>query len=81
MLGDVDNSGKVNAIDASLVLEHYSKVSTGQSTSLDETQKKSADVNKDGSINAVDASQILSYYAYTATANGDVMTLEEYLQQ
>ncbi len=80
-LGDVDNSGKVNAIDASLVLEHYSKVSTGQSTSLDETQKKSADVNKDGSINAVDASQILSYYAYTATANGDVMTLEEYLQQ
>lgn len=81
VLGDVDNSGKVNAIDASLVLEHYSKVSTGQSTSLDETQKKSADVNKDGSINAVDASQILSYYAYTATANGDVMTLEEYLQQ
>ncbi len=81
LLGDVDNSGKVNAIDASLVLEHYSKVSTGQSTSLDETQKKSADVNKDGSINAVDASQILSYYAYTATANGDVMTLEEYLQQ
>ncbi len=79
-LGDVDNSGSVNAIDASLVLEYYSKVSTGQSTSLDETQKKSADVNKDGSINAVDASQILSYYAYTATANGDVMTLEEYLQ-
>ncbi|WP_294413254.1 dockerin type I domain-containing protein [uncultured Ruminococcus sp.] len=81
ILGDVDNSGKVNAIDASLVLEHYSKVSTGQSTSLDETQKKSADVNKDGRINAVDASEILSYYAYTATANGDVMTLEEYLQQ
>jgi hypothetical protein len=81
LLGDVDNSGKVNAIDASLVLEHYSKVSTGQSTSLDETQKKSADVNKDGRINAVDASQILSYYAYTATSNGDVMTLEEYLQR
>ena len=81
LLGDVDNSGKVNAIDASLVLEHYSKVSTGQSTSFTETQKNSADVNKDGSINAVDASQILSYYAYTATSNGDVMTLEEYLQQ
>ena len=81
VLGDVDNSGKVNAIDASMVLDYYSKISTGQSTSLDETQKKSADVNKDGSINSVDASQILSYYAYTATANGDVMTLEEYLQQ
>ncbi|WP_294413267.1 dockerin type I domain-containing protein [uncultured Ruminococcus sp.] len=81
LLGDVDNSGAVNAIDASLVLDYYSKASTGQSTSLDETQKKSADVNKDGSINAVDASQILSYYAYTATASGDVMTLEEYLQR
>jgi|GEM_PF-6543750 len=81
LLGDVDNSGSVNAIDVSLVLEHYSKVSTGQSTSFTETQKNSADVNKDGSINAVDASQILSYYAYTATSNGDVMTLEEYLQQ
>lgn len=81
VLGDVDNSGKVNAIDASLVLEHYSKVSTGQSTGFDDTQKKAADVDKNGSINAVDASQILSYYAYTATASGDVMTLEEYLQQ
>ena len=81
ILGDVDNSGKVNAIDASVVLDYYSKTSTGQSVSFSETQKKSADVNKDGRINAVDASQILSYYAYTATANGDVMTLEEYLQQ
>ena len=81
ILGDVDNSGSVNAIDASVVLDYYSKTSTGQSVSFSETQKKSADVNKDGSINAVDASQILSYYAYTATSNGDVMTLEEYLQQ
>ena len=78
-LGDVDNNGKVNAIDASLVLEHYSKVSTGQSTSLDETQKKSADVNKDGRINAVDASQILSYYAYKATANGSAEPIETFI--
>ncbi|MCR4638799.1 dockerin type I domain-containing protein [Ruminococcus sp.] len=78
-LGDVDNSGSVNAIDASLVLDYYSKTSTGQSTGFDDTQKKSADVNKDDSINAVDASEILSYYAYTATANGSVMTLEEYI--
>ena len=78
-LGDIDNSGKVNAIDASLVLEHYSKVSTGQSTSLDETQKKSADVNKDGRINAVDASQILSYYAYKATANGSAEPIETFI--
>ena len=81
VLGDVDNSGKVNAIDSSLVLDYYSQASTGQGVQFDDAQKKAADVNSDGSINAVDASQILSYYSYTATANGDVMTLEEYLQR
>ena len=81
LLGDVDNSGKVNAIDSSLVLDYYSQASTGQGVQFDDAQKKAADVNIDGSINAVDASLILSYYSYTATSNGDVMTLEEYLQR
>ena len=81
LLGDVDNSGKVNAIDSSLVLDYYSQASTGQGVQFDDAQKKAADVNSDGSINAVDASLILSYYSYTATSNGDVMTLEEYLQR
>ena len=80
-LGDVDNSGKVNAIDASLVLDDYSKVSIGQNTSFNDIQKSAADVDKNGSINAVDASQILSYYVYTSTANGDVITFEDLIEQ
>ncbi|WP_303838732.1 dockerin type I domain-containing protein [Ruminococcus flavefaciens] len=78
-LGDVDNSGAVNAIDASLVLDYYSRVSTGKSESLDDTQKKAADADKDGSINAVDASLILSYYVYTSTSNGAVEPFETFM--
>ena len=80
-LGDVDNSGAVNAIDASLVLDYYSKASTGQSTSFDDAQKKAADADKNGSINAVDASLILSYYVYTSTANGAVEPFETFVSR
>lgn len=78
-LGDVDNSGAVNAIDASLVLDYYSRASTGQSESFDDAQKKAADADKNGSINAVDASLILSYYVYTSTANGTVEPFETFI--
>ena len=78
-LGDVDNSGAVNAIDASMVLDCYCRASTGKSESLDNIQKKAADVNKDGSINATDASLILSYYVYTATEKGNIRSLEEFI--
>ena len=80
-IGDIDNSGAINAIDASMVLDYYSKVSIGQSTSFNDTQKSAADVDKNGSINAVDASIILSYYVYTSTAKGDVMTFENFIEQ
>ena len=79
LLGDVDNSGKVNAIDSSLVLDYYSQASTGQGVQFDDAQKKAADVNSDGSINAVDASLILSYYSYTATANGSAEPIETFI--
>ena len=71
----------VRAIDASLVLDYYSKASTGQSESFDDTQKKAADVNKNGSINAVDASLILSYYVYTSTANGEIEPFETFMNR
>lgn len=80
-LGDVDNSGAVNAIDASMVLDYYSRASTGQSTSLDDTQKKAADVDKNGNINAIDASLILSYYVYTSTANGESESFETFINR
>jgi hypothetical protein len=70
-IGDVDDSGTVDAIDASLVLTAYALKATGQQLNLDEVHLNAADVNQDGSADAVDASLILSYYAYTATGGTD----------
>lgn len=81
MLGDVNNDGKINAVDASEVLTYYAMISTNQNGDFNEAQKLAADVNNDGKINAVDASCILSYYAYTSTAKEAIVSLEEYLKK
>lgn len=52
--GDVTGDGKVNAVDAQIVL----KAAVGK-TELSEEQKDAADMNADGKIDAVDAQQIL----------------------
>jgi hypothetical protein len=70
-LGDVDDSGTIDAIDASLVLTAYALKATGQEVNLDEEHLVAADANKDGAADAVDASLILSYYAFTATGGTD----------
>jgi hypothetical protein len=58
-LGDVNNDGHTNAVDASSVLSYYAMISTNKDGGFDDNQKAAADVNHDGSINAVDASCIL----------------------
>ena len=63
-VGDVNRDGAVNAVDASMVLSYYAKISTGADADIIEI---AADVNHDGSINAVDASTILAMYAAEAT--------------
>ena len=63
-VGDVNRDGSVNAVDASMVLSYYAKISTGAEADIIEI---AADVNHDGSINAVDASTILAMYAAEAT--------------
>ena len=78
-LGDVNNDGTINAVDASAVLAYYALISTNQESNDDEAKKLAADVNHDGLINAVDASNILAYYAYVSTASGEIMSIEEYL--
>ena len=80
-LGDVNNDGQINAVDASTVLSYYAMISTNKDGGFDDKQKGTADVNKDGLINAVDASCILSYYAYTSTTKDTTKkTLEEFLK-
>ncbi len=67
MLGDIDGDGKISAADATAALIEYSARSTGQPSTLDARQLKSADVNKDGTIDASDATRILIYYSALST--------------
>lgn len=69
VLGDVDNSGAVNADDASLVLAEYARISTTNTGTFTPAQNKAADVNGDTAVNANDASSILKYYALSSTGN------------
>ena len=80
-LGDVNNDGKINAIDASSVLAYYARISTNQEGGYTDEQILAADVTHDGLINAVDASNILAYYAYVSTAKEDIMSIEEYMKK
>jgi hypothetical protein len=76
-LGDADNNGAVNAVDASIILSNYARYSTS-TDKPSEYELITQDVNDDGLVNAVDASIVLSYYAYTSI--GGTFTLPEYLK-
>ena len=80
-LGDINNDGKINAVDASTVLTYYANISTNKDGGLTEAQKKAADIDNNGDINAVDASYILSYYAYTSTTKEEIIPIEEYMKK
>ena len=70
-LGDVNDDGKIDANDATLVLVNYSLLSTGEKMQLTESQQKAADVNGDGKIDSSDATTILQYYSYLSTGGKD----------
>ena len=62
-IGDVDMNGIVDAVDASLILTHYARISAGEKPVISEEQLVSADYNRDGTVDGRDASAVLSYYA------------------
>ena len=76
-LGDVNNDSKINAVDASCVLEEYAKMSTGYPSGFSAVQIKAGDVDFNGKINALDASTILTYYAYISIDG--TQSFKEYL--
>ena len=78
-LGDTNNDGKVDSVDASAILAEYALLSSNGNGKFNDTQKKAADVDKNGKIDSVDASKVLSYYAYASNAKDNVKTIEEYL--
>ena len=67
LLGDVNEDGKVDSADASLVLAEYGLIQTGGTLTFTDKQKKAADVNKDGKSDSSDASKILEYYGAIST--------------
>lgn len=63
--GDIDNNGKVDASDASLILVAYSYLSTGKNPALN---FELFDWNDDGRIDSSDASDVLVKYAELSTS-------------
>lgn len=59
-LGDVNSDGKINSVDAVLILQSY--------VELIELDLGPADVNFDGKINSVDAVKVLQYYVELITS-------------
>lgn len=64
--GDVNNDGNIDASDASIILDTYSKISIGESTFI---YTYAGDYNNDGIINANDATAVLKGYSEVSTNN------------
>ena len=60
VMGDVDENGMVDGVDASAILSAYAELSVEGSSDIDRVL---ADYNFDGRINAVDASLVITDYA------------------
>ena len=58
VLGDVNDDGKGNVLDAVMILRHDANI-----IKLDDSQLKAADVNGDGKVDVLDAVMILRYEA------------------
>lgn len=68
MFGDVNDDGKIDAVDATLVSTEYASLSTIDAISTFTTEQTySADVNLDKHVDANDSTAIQCYYAYLST--------------
>ena len=73
LMKDVNFDGRINAVDASMVLAEYASTSAGNEPTFTKTQRYMADIDYDGQVTAIDASYILSTYALRS-AGKDVPT-------
>ncbi|MCR4796672.1 MAG: hypothetical protein K5898_16150 [Ruminococcus sp.] len=79
-LGDINNDGFVDSVDASGILAEYARLSSNNAKGkFSETQQKAADVDKNGLIDSVDASRVLAYYAYISNTT-DAKSIEEFIK-
>lgn len=77
-LGDVDGSGNIDPVDATLVLRQYSLASMKADDLLNDVQKIAANANSDSAIDPVDATLILRYYSYASMNGTD--TFEDFIK-
>ncbi len=81
-LGDINNDGFIDAVDASAILREYAKISSKQDSSMKAEQSAAADVNGDLFIDAVDASKVLGFYAHisgSSSKDDDKQTLNQFI--
>lgn len=78
-LGDVNFDGEVNAVDASLILAEYARISTKQPAAFTEKQFVAGEVDGNGIIDAGDASLVLVYYSYLSTG-GELDDMRDWLK-
>ena len=71
MLGDVNNDGVVDAVDATLTLRAYTRILSNMDSGLTLAEAAAADVDGDGAITGIDATLILRYYTYVLSY-GDI---------
>ncbi len=79
-LGDVDENGRVDASDASMLLVMYAELSTGKTESFGENTELRGDVDRNSKIDASDASLVLKYYAALSTSK-DYISWDKFLQK
>lgn len=67
IVGDVNNDGLIDSVDATQILVYYAELSAGGDSTFNERQKAVSDINSDGFIDSVDSAVILSFYSYLST--------------
>lgn len=80
-LGDVNNNGFIDAVDASAILKEYAMISAKKDSSMTPEQSAAADINGDKIIDAVDASGVLAFYASISSGGNKDITLNQFLNK
>ena len=79
-LGDINNNGFIDAVDASAILKEYAIISAKKESTMSAEQSAAADINGDKIIDAVDASGVLAYYASVSSGAKDI-TLNQFINK
>lgn len=80
--GDVNGDGIITGSDASMILNEYTRICSGQDGTFTREQFEAADIDGDGMITGTDASSVLQYYTEISGAgNKDVPSMDEWLRE